>query len=57
MLVKYQLITLRNQDNELIQSHLDNTMHTITSSGVLPFDAVEDMNKIIALSANIPERI
>jgi hypothetical protein len=37
--------------------YLDNTMNTVTSTGVLPFDAVEDMNKIIDLSANIPEKL
>jgi hypothetical protein len=32
-------------------------MNTVTSTGMLPFDAVEDMNKIIDLSANIPEKL
>ena len=54
---KYQNITLQNKDNELVQSHLDNTMNTTTTTGVLPFDAIEDMNKIIDLSANIPNEL
>jgi hypothetical protein len=47
--VNYQIKGLMREDNERIRTYLNETMNTTMDSGVLPFNAVEDMNRIIDL--------
>jgi hypothetical protein len=53
----YQLKGLIREDNERIRTYLNDTMNTTMTTGVLPFNAVEDMSKIVDLSLNIPNEL
>jgi hypothetical protein len=55
--VNYQIKGLMREDNERIRTYLNETMNTTMASGALPFNAVEDMNRIIDLSLNIPNEL